>query len=138
MTSISTHRTVLALLGLAVAGALFGALAGVTTMAAGFFALAIRDGQLTWPFTLFGSVFGFFIGGGVGAVLTPIAVFTPWRYVPIGRLFLHLTIWTMIGGAASALLFPVPDVALLGGLAGLFVAGQRQSGRCRIMRSSSQ
>ena len=129
MSNFSKPRTIGALLGLALVGGLLGALAGAMTVAVGLFAIEVRHGHLIWPFTAFGTLFGCLVGGCFGAVLTPSVVFTPWRYVPIGRLFAYLTIGTMLGGGASALILAEPNAAVLGGLAGFFIAGHRVSVR---------
>ena len=131
------HRAVAAVLGLALVGGILGALAGALTVAASLFAIELRHGQIVWPFTAFGSLFGFVVGGSLGAVLTPTVAFTPWRYVPIGRLFVHLTIGTMIGGGASALLLAEPNFAVLGGLVGFVVAGHRLSVRSSRITADS-
>jgi hypothetical protein len=128
-------RTVATLIGLAVVGTLLGALAGVATAEAGIVAIAIRNGHMDWPFALFGAAFGAVVGGGLGALLAPAVAFTPWRYVPIGRLFGHLTLGTIIGGSAGALIFPSPVLALLGGIAGFLIAGNRVARRSNPTRT---
>ena len=118
-------RTAATFIGLALVGALLGALAGIATAGAGVIAIALRNGHMDWAFGLFGVAFGAAIGGGLGAILAPAVAFTRWRYIPIGRLFAHLTVGTIIGGSAGALIYPSPVIALLGGIAGFLVAGNR-------------
>jgi hypothetical protein len=120
-----TRRTVGVTLGLALTGALFGALAGMAVLTAGLFAIDIRHGRLESPFTWFGSLFSALVGGVCGAVLAPLAGLTAWRHVPVGRLFAHLMVGTMVGGGGAVLLIPSPAFVLLGGVLGFVVAGGR-------------
>jgi hypothetical protein len=114
------------LLGLAMAGMLLGALAGALVVTVLFFAISARRGDFALPQSWFVFVLGALLGGAFGAVLAPIAAFTPWRHLPIGRLFAHITIGTVIGGAVVALLFPQSlAFVLLGGLVGFLIAGDR-------------
>ena len=113
------------LLGLTLTGVLLGALAGAATVAVLLFAIGIRHGRIELPLSSFGSVLGALVGGALGTVLAPAAAFTPWRQVPVGRLVAHLTIGTVLGGGACALLLPNPAAALLGGILGFLIAGDR-------------
>ena len=124
-------RSVATLIGLAIVGMVLGALAGFVTTAAGMAALALRNG-LKWPFGTIVFWLGAAIGGGLGTVLAPVVAFTAWRYVPIGRLFANLTLGTIIGGCAVALIFPNPIAALLGGVVGFSVAGDRLARRSNM------
>jgi hypothetical protein len=118
-------RTLAVISSIALIGAVLGTSAGAATVAAGVFTISLRNGQVVWPFTGFGSLFGGLIGGVLGFVLAAALPFTPWRYVPVGRLFAHLTIGTIIGGCASAMLVRDPTLAILGGIIGFVLAGSR-------------
>lgn len=120
-----TRRVITVLLGLALAGMPLGALAGAIALDALVFAISIREGQFDMSQWRFGAILGAFIGGACGAVLAPLATLPPWRHVPIGRLFAHLTLGAVVGGSAAALLFPAPAFALVGGILGFLVAGDR-------------
>ena len=128
---MALRRTLATLIALAVVGALLGALAGIVTVTAGTLAISIRNGHVEWPLTAFGALFGSVFGGGLGALLAPAVAFTPWRYIPVGRLFAHLTVGTTIGGCAGILVVPHPMFPLMGGIAGFIIAGDRLARRYR-------
>jgi len=55
-----------------------------------------------------------------------------WRRVPLGRLFVSLTIGTIVGGSAASLLFPGNIIfALLGAILGFLLGGNRLASRVR-------
>ena len=135
---MARNRTATVVIGLMSVGGLLGALAGVVTVAAGLFSIGLRNGQVVWPLSGFGSFIGAVVGGGLGALMTPNIAFNPWRYIPIGRLFTHLTLGTIVGGCAGALLFPNPAVAILGGLLGFLVAGDRLAVKGRSSAPSGE
>ena len=118
-------RTVAVISSLALVGALLGAIAGAVTVGVGLFAIELRNGHLVWPVTAFGTFFGVVIGSPLGFALAAMLPFSPWRYVPVGRLFGHLTIGAIIGGCACALVLRDPSLAILGGIIGFVVAGRR-------------
>jgi hypothetical protein len=136
---MTIRRTIGVLFGLATAGALFGALAGgvVATMFA--LAMTVRHGAFTLPLSWFGAMLGASIGAGCGAVLAPTAAFTPWRRVPLGRLFTGLTIGTIIGGTVAALLVPSGlGFVLAGALLGFLIAGDRLTSRSSERRPGGE
>src|SRR5262245_36351287 len=133
---MARNRTATVVIGLSFVGAMLGAAAGIVTVAAVLFGHELRSGRLEWPFTVFGSLVGGLVGGGLGAILTPAIAFSPWRYVPIGRLFTHLTVGTVIGGCAGAAVVTDPVVAVLGGVVGFLVAGDRLATRANASTAS--
>src|SRR5262245_48076143 len=122
-------RTVTVVIGLTFVGAIPGAAAGIVTVAAVLFSVQLRNGRIVMPFTVLGSLVGGLIGGGLGTLMTPAIAFSHWRYIPIGRLFTHLTIGTVIGGCAGAAIVTEPVVSILGGVVGFLVAGDRLARR---------
>ena len=126
---MSTRRTVSVLLGLAMAGTLLGALAGVLVVMALFFATSARRGDFV-PLSWFVPLLGALLGGTCGGMFAPVAAFSPWRHVPIGRLFAHVTTGTVVGGAVVALILPQSFAfVLLGSLLGFLIAGDRVASR---------
>lgn len=99
-------------LGLVGAGATFGGVAGGTALA---LALLFTAGDTSG----FGFILGAIFGTPIGAVVGPIVALTLLRRVPLGRLFLGLSIGTVVGGVlgwvASSSSHP------LMGLAGAFI-----------------
>jgi hypothetical protein len=130
-------RTVIALIGLALVGTLLGGLAGIVTGGAGILAIGLRNGRVEWPFILFPCVVGGLIGSGVGALLAPAVAFTPWRYLSIGQLFARLTVGTIIGGCAGVMVVPSPAVAVIGGIAGFPIAGDRLAVRSNLLKTDA-
>ena len=126
MTRIRTAGVVA---GLTFVGGMLGAAAGIMTVAAILFSMELRHGRVGWPFTEFGSILGGLVGGGLGALMTPTIAFGPWRHIPIGKLFTHLTLGTLIGGCGAALVLPSPVLVILGGVIGFIVAGDRLASR---------
>lgn len=101
--------------GLMGAGAVFGAVAGMATLAAW---VAVHAG-LGSLFSDLGFVveYGGFFGGLIGAVLGPVAAWLLMRHVPLGLAVGGTTLGT-IAGMAVGLPFPHLAVCLIGGCAG--------------------
>ena len=91
---ISPLRAVVVTGGLAVAGGLFGAVAGAAALGAG---LLVTDG-LEWLRSLSILLIPAMFGGALGSVCAPIAGWLLLREVPLGRAFTGLTIGTVVGG----------------------------------------
>ena len=127
------------LLGLAMAGMLFGALAGVLVVMALFFVTSARRGDFGLPLSWFVPLLAALLGGVCGGVFAPIAAFSPWRHLPIGRLFAHLTFGTVIGGAVVALVLPQSlAFVLVGSLLGFLIAGDRLASRSSESASAAE
>ncbi|HEX2078115.1 MAG TPA: hypothetical protein VHG08_10415, partial [Longimicrobium sp.] len=105
--------------GLMAAGAVFGAVAGVTTLAA----WALKDGGFRDLASDLGFVLGYgaFFGGVFGAVLGPLAAWLLMRHVPLGLAVGGTTLGT-VAGMAAGLLFPDFGVSFYGGFAGFALA----------------
>jgi hypothetical protein len=126
---MSDRPTARDVLGLTLTGMALGAFAGGAVLAVVLFVLGLRHGRVEFPLTWLGAALGALVGGLCGGILVPITAFTSWGTVPRGRLFAHLTIGTLVGGALVALLVPSPPIALLGGIVGFLVAGDRLAPR---------
>jgi hypothetical protein len=126
---MTRRRTVGVLAGLIGVGVVLGSVCGIVTVAVALFVVELRNGRMVWPLTVFGSITGTLFGGGLGAILSPTIAFTRWRYLPIDRLFSVLTAGTIVGACVSFLVIPSPVVALLGGILGFLIAGDRLATR---------
>jgi hypothetical protein len=99
-------------LGLAVAGAIFGTLAGLAI--AGVVILMLP----ATPPSMFVGIAAL-VGAGVGAVLFPTTGWMVMRHVPIGRALLGTFVGTVIGGVAGSAAFfygkaPIHPVLMIG------------------------
>lgn len=100
-------------LGLVGAGATFGACAGGTALA---LALLITEHDAS----SFGFILGAILGTPLGAVVGPTVSLTLLRRVPLGRVFLGLSVGTVVGGVLGWVLASSPSQPLMG-LAGAFI-----------------
>ena len=100
--------------GLVVAGAVFGAVAGVVALAAG---LLITDHEI-WGFWLAGP-----IGALFGAITAPLLGWGVMRRVPLGKMFVWSAIGTAVGGVVGWILNPL--LGLIGAVAGCGIACHR-------------
>ena len=113
-------RILLVLLLLAFTGMLMGAASGA--IAGMIVAVALFGfGEIDLFLALIGAVFG----APLGMILAPFAGFTVLRHVPLWRLFAELTVGTVLGGVAVAMLRLDPFLPLLGGVVGFTVAAYR-------------
>ena len=123
MKWMQIFRVLRVVAGLALTGALLGAIAGLMIVLALGLAASIRSREfllfaVPWLFPT-----GAVIGGVFGALLAPVASFTMWRHVPLGRLFLYVTLGTIVGGALGMLVFPDLIFVLLAAMGGFTVGG---------------
>jgi hypothetical protein len=121
---MSLRRKLSVLVGLALAGLLFGAFAGTAVVSSFALVAAIRTRDLATLAAPYAYLLGAMVGGSLGVVLAPLASFGLWRHVPLGRLFGYLTLGTILGGVPFALL-GWPMVTLVAGAAGFLYAGDR-------------
>jgi hypothetical protein len=116
-------RIAAVIIGLVVAGAVFGAVAGGTALTA---SLLITDDATSGL-----SVFGAVVGAEFGAVAAPLIGLIGLRRVPIGRMFVGCAVGTMVGGivgwvpttsSSAYLWFPKADNGVIGAVIGCLVA----------------
>jgi predicted membrane protein len=100
-------------LGLVGAGATFGALAGGMALA---LAMLISAPDMSG----FGFLVGGLLGAPLGAVIGPILALALLRRVPLGRVFLGLSLGTVVGGVVGWVMSLYPMQPLMG-LAGSFI-----------------
>jgi hypothetical protein len=118
-------RILLVLLGLALAGAIMGAVAGsIVTVSVG---VALEGPRALGHAFLYGA--GAVFGAICGAVLAPVASFAFLRHVPLWRVFVDTAIGTIVGGVATALLHVSVPLVLVAGTAGFFAAAARLAWR---------
>ncbi|HEU4994147.1 MAG TPA: hypothetical protein VFT29_04980 [Gemmatimonadaceae bacterium] len=113
-------RILLVVGGLAVGGAVVGALTGMVVAAS---ILALMEGPRAIVEPGIGEVYGIAasVGSACGAVLAPVASFTFMRHVPLWRIFAETALGTVIGGVIALRLnmdiYAAVGVAALGFLA---------------------
>ena len=110
------RRIALVTAGLAAAGAVFGTLVGTVVLFAwlasiGELGLAGRDAGFLASLVLF-------FGGGLGAVLGPVAAWVLMRHVPLWLAVGGPTLGTLAAGGVGLLLTGNPVAAMLWGVAG--------------------
>ena len=109
-------RIAIVTVGLMVAGGVFGTMAGMLVLAAW---MAVVEG----PGAVFDD-FGFLLeyslafGGGLGAVLGPLAAWVFMRHVPLWLAVGGTTLGTLASGALALLLTGNPVMAMLSGIFG--------------------
>lgn len=107
--------------GLMVAGGVFGTMVGMAVLVA----WGLVDGDVVW-FTLGDLVFllqlALVFGGGVGAVLGPIAAWLLMRQVPLGLAVGGTTLGTLAGGGIALLATANPFLAMFYGVAGFGIS----------------
>lgn len=107
--------------GLMVAGGVFGTIAGMIVLIA--WRLAHAD---LWIFTPEGLdfVLGFamIFGGGLGAVLGPLAAWLLMRHVPLGLAVGGTTLGTLAGGGVALVATGDPVFAMLYGMGGFAIS----------------
>jgi hypothetical protein len=106
--------------GLSVAGGIFGTITGTTLLLAWQVALdgfsSISDGFE--GLLILGVVFG----GGLGAVLGPLAAWTLMRHVPLWLAVGGTTLGTLASGGVALLMTGNPVFAMLVGIGGLMMS----------------
>ena len=135
---MSAQRTLVVGLGLAVAGAVLGALAGILVVAA----VGIANGVSTRDFALLREplayLLGAIFGAPCGAILAPFAALTFLRHVPLWRLFATVTLGTVLGGVAASLAHASLGGILAAGAAGFLLAAGWLSHRTAQVRHVDQ
>ena len=109
-------RIALVTAGLAAAGAVFGTLVGAVVLftwlaTAGEVGVALKDAGFLTQLVLF-------FGGGLGAVMGPIAAWGLMRHVPLWLAVGGPTLGTLAAGGVGLLLTGKPAVAMLWGIGG--------------------
>lgn len=118
-------RILIVLLGLALAGAIMGAIAGgIVTVTVG---VALEGPRALGHTFLYGM--GAAFGAACGAILAPVASFAFLRHVPLWRVFVDTAIGTIVAGTATALLHLSIPLVLVAGTAGFFAAAARLAWR---------
>ncbi|HEY0016961.1 MAG TPA: hypothetical protein VGC13_11605 [Longimicrobium sp.] len=105
--------------GLAVAGALFGGLAGAVVLMLWAMQLEGVYAALSDPSIL---LMGAWFGGVVGAALGPLAAWLLMRHVPLWLAVGGTTLGTLAGGAVGMLLTGAPDLSMYAGMAGFTIS----------------
>lgn len=105
-------RAIWVTLGLTVAGAVFGAMAGAVAQVA--WMLVEWDGWFRYPEVL---LFGTALGAVAGAVLAPLTAWLLMRHVPLGLAFGGTLLGTVAGAAVGATIGSLPG-AIYGGFIG--------------------
>jgi hypothetical protein len=112
--------------GLTVAGGVFGTIAGMIVLIAwgmfdgGPFHFTRNDLSLLLQISII-------LGGGLGAVLGPVAAWLLMRHVPLGLAVGGTTLGTLAGGGIALVIMGDPVTAMLYGMAGfgIFAIGLR-------------
>ena len=122
-------RIVFVTLGLVIAAAVFGGIAGALALA---IAVALTDGfRAAMDPTLW--IIGAWIGAALGVLLGPAAAWGFLRHVPFGRLFTRAVAGTVIGGVVCW--FVAPPLALFGACIGFFTAAITMSVKSKELRA---
>jgi hypothetical protein len=106
--------------GLVVAGGIFGTIAGTTLLVAWQVALEGFTSSSDGFESLL--IFGIVFGGGLGAVLGPLAAWTLMRHVPLWLAVGGTTLGTFASGGAALLLTGNPFFAMLVGMIGFMMS----------------
>lgn len=120
-------RITLVTMGLAAAGAVFGTLAGMVVLFAWLAILGGLGPVLNIPF--FMAQIALVYGGGLGAVLGPLAAWTLMRRVPLWLAVGGTTLGTLAAGGLGLLLAPHPMSAILFGMVGFCYTAVRLRNR---------
>jgi hypothetical protein len=137
MEGVRMRRIAAVTAGLMVAGGIFGTVAGIFVL----LVMGLVDGETIAP-TLadFGILlrFGIVVGGGLGAVLGPVAAWLLMRHVPLGVAVGGTTLGTLAGGGLALLATSDPFAALFYGVVGFGISAiglrLRYPGPQRLLR----
>jgi hypothetical protein len=96
-----TSRIVVVTLGLIVAGALFGGIAGASALTISVLITEGFSGTSDSLLIGFAAIFGAIIGAIIGAVVAPLGGWLLLRYVPLGAAIVWSTVATGVGGVGG-------------------------------------
>ena len=114
-------RTAAVMAGLVVAGVVFGTIAATLVLVT----WRVRElglGSIFDRLPMVTVFFALFFGGGLGAVLGPLAAWTLMRRVPLWLMLSGPTAGTFVGGGVMVLVTNHPLFVLLGGAVGCLMA----------------